>query len=161
MNRAAAAFSAAIIALALACASGPAAASALPAGGLTKQEVVSWFDKHGVKASIQHDSTYNNDYVAAAVKGINFGVWFYNCDKSGRCKSLEYAAGWGGSHVISDKLNDWNRDNLYLRAYIARDGALWATYDIDIAPGGTWEQLDFSLNRWAVHIANFKSYMGL
>jgi Putative bacterial sensory transduction regulator len=161
MNRAAAVLSSAIIALALACAPGPVAASALPAGGLTKQEVVSWLDRHGIKASIQHDNVANDDYVAAAVKDINFGVWFYNCDKSGRCKSLQYSAGWSGAHIAGDKLNDWNRDKRYLRAYIARAGGLFAEYDIDIAPGGTWEQLDLSLNRWADRIANFKSYMGL
>jgi putative sensory transduction regulator len=150
----------AVFAFALALAS-PARASDLPSGGLTRQDVVSWLGKHGYQASIRHDNTANDDFVGAVVKGINFGVWFYSCDNGGRCKDLQYSAGWSGTKIPLDKVNEWNRDKRYLRAYFARAGGLFAEYDIDISPGGTWEQLDHSLDRWVDQIGDFKTYMGL
>lgn len=160
MNRATALF-AALSAAVLLAAPGAANARDLPSGGLTRQDVVTWLGQHGYQASVQHDNTANDDFVGAQVKGVNFGVWFYTCDNGGRCKSLQYSAGWSGTKIPLDKVNDWNRDKRYLRAYFARAGGLFAEYDIDIIPGGTWEQLDFSLDRWSDRISDFKSYMGL
>jgi hypothetical protein len=57
-------------------------------------------------------------------------------------------------------INAWNTEKRYIRAYTTSSGQYWAEYDIDVSPGGTYEQLDHTLTRWRSIIGEYKTYMG-
>ncbi|WP_421932489.1 YbjN domain-containing protein [Phenylobacterium sp.] len=137
----------------------PAQARDLPAGGLTRAEVAQWLQGHGYKAQT-HDDSEGNSIVSSASDGVNWDIYFYDCGKTGRCASLQYAAGWSGLSLADGTLNTWNHGNRYIRGYQAAKGAVWGEYDIDVSPGGTWEQLDHSLERWTGALSQFKDAIG-
>jgi len=140
---------AALLFLTLSVETSPAQARDLPANGMTREQIASWLRGRGYAAEIKTDSTSGDIYVASTVGGVNFGIYLYGCDGD-VCPDLQYSAGWSGlNSVTSDQLNNWNRDNRYVRAYISKDGGVFGEYDVDIAAGGTWEQLNHSLDRWA------------
>ena len=144
-------------ALALCLAAGPSAARDLPPGGLTRAEVASWLQQqHGLKANIHNDSS-GESIVSSTVAGVNFDIYFFACNGD-RCGSIQYAAGWtplaAGTPAA---VNTWNQKNRYARAYLDDHNNLWGEYDVDISPGGTWEQMDKSLDRWTSVISSFKT----
>ena len=137
----------------------PAANAAnLPPGGMTAEEVAGWLLTQGYPAEVKPDpSTPSDKIISSSVDGINFDIYMYACN-NGRCASLQYAAGWNPSQLPStDRVNSWDREKRYIRCYTDSD-SIWAEYDIDIDPGGTYEQLSFSLKRWRSAVGSFKSY---
>jgi hypothetical protein len=155
----------AIAGLAIILSAQPAAARDVPIGGMTAQDVASWLQAAGYSATIKPDPTTPGDQIiTTAISGINFDVYMYACT-NGRCRSLQYAAGWNLSSPagsdITDKLLSWNREKRYVRAYLSSSGkSYWGEFDIDIYPGGTYEALDHSLERFGSVISDFKTYMG-
>jgi len=141
----------------------PAAARDVPVGGMTAQDVAQWLQGAGYSATIKPDPTTPGDQIiSSSINGVNYDVYMYQCT-SGRCRSLQYAAGWpaGSLQNISAKVLQWDREKRYVRAYVSANGQnYWGEMDIDIYPGGTYEALDRSLSRWGAVIADFKTYMG-
>jgi hypothetical protein len=136
----------------------------IPAGGLTYEEVASWLRASGYPATIKPDTSDGakpyERIVSSSIDGINYDIYFYGCS-DGRCDSIQYAAGWPNPNGSRDRINGWNTSKRYIRAYSTASGQFWAEYDIDVSPGGTYEQLDHTLSRWRAIIGEYKTYMGL
>ncbi len=151
---------AAFLALAITFESSPVYARDLPSRGMTREDVASWLRGRGYPAQIKTDSVSGDLYVSTAANGVNFGIYFYGCSGD-VCPDIQYSAGWSdASTVTTDKLNNWNRDNRYCRAYLSKDGGVFGEYDVDVAPGGSWEQLNHSLDRWVDVMGSFKTFLG-
>lgn len=148
------------LALVIAGAAAPAwAATDLPSGGVTRQEVADWLTRSGHSAKVSTLST-GSRVVSSSIGGVNFDIYFYSCTGE-RCRGLQYAAGWSGMESTElDTINSFTRDNRYLRVYKS-GGSVWAEYDIDVAPGATWEQLDDSLALANDLFTRFKKHFGL
>lgn len=138
--------------------SSAAAARDLPADGVTRAEIAQWLQGHGYKADMHNDAN-GEPIISSGAQGINFDIYFYGCT-AGRCRSFQYAAGWTESRPL-DKLNAWNRDKRWIRSYLTASGkSVYGEYDVKIAPGGTWEQVDETLDQWNSAIVDFRTYMG-
>jgi hypothetical protein len=150
-------------ALSLGLFAGAANARDIPAGGVTYDEVASWLRASGLPAEIKPDTSTgagpDERIVASSADGVNFDIYFYGCT-AGRCDSIQYAAGWPSSTGSTDRINAWNLSKRYIRAYTTAAGQYWAEYDIDVSPGGTYEQLDHTLVRWRSALGEYKAYMG-
>ncbi|MDB5476604.1 MAG: YbjN protein [Phenylobacterium sp.] len=156
------ALAAAAAVVALGC-GGPAAARDLPAGGLTRQEVIDWLTSHGHAARIKYDEIGKDYAVTTNVDGVNWDIWFYHCStpKAGRCQSIQYAAGWTErAGMDMAKINGWNRDHRYVRGYITSSNGVFGEYDVEVSPGGSWEQLDDSLAIWLIRLKEFQTFIG-
>jgi hypothetical protein len=144
--------------LALILGAGAASARDLPPGGLTRQDVAAWLQQHGLKGDIHNDSSGESIVSSTSPAGVNFDVYFFACSGE-RCASIQYAGGWTPLALgTPDRINTWNRDKRYVRAYLDKSNNVWGEYDVDIDPGGSWEQMDKSLSRWESQIADFKTY---
>jgi len=138
---------------------GAALAGDLPAGGLTREEAAHWLTSHGHAANLHADAS-GIMIVSSSSGGVNWDLYFYDCT-GGRCTAIQYAAGWTlRAGLDAAKLNLWNKDHRYIRAYFDPKENVFGEYDVDVSPGGSWEQLDESLRTWEIQIAKFKSYIG-
>jgi hypothetical protein len=139
----------------------PAMARDLPPGGMTASEVADWLHQAGYPGTVKPDPTTPGDQIiSSTVDGVNFDIYMYDCVQN-RCGSLQYAAGWpSAAGMTTDKLNGWNQGKRYIRCY-SSGPQLWGEFDIDISPGGTYEALTHSLQRWRSAIGGFKTYWGL
>lgn len=146
------------VSLALTLTAGAASATDLPSGGLTRAEVVAWLKKDGHRAEL-HPNSNGVMIVTSDIEGVNYDIYFYDCAGE-RCRAMQYAAGWSGAGRFAGEINGWNKDFRYLRTYMTGD-SLWTEYDVDLSPGGTWEQLDASLVRFRQMIMEFKGHFGL
>lgn len=130
----------------------------LPEGGVTRKEVADWLIAKGYTAEVKDDGS-GNMVVSSKIKGVSYDIYFLSCEEE-RCGSIQYAAGWSDAEDVTlDKLNTWTTTKRYLRVYKNKGGSVWAEYDIDIAPGGSWEQMGQGLKRFKQIIEDFQEYM--
>jgi hypothetical protein len=69
-------------------------------------------------------------------KGYKYTILFYGCTDHKDCVTLGLYAGWTGSSADITKVNQWNRDNRFGRAYIDDENDPVVEMDIDLDDGG-------------------------
>lgn len=149
---------AAITTLALAL---PANAAAINKGGLTRGEVAAFLKSKGYPVTATKDSNGLSILKSTTPSGVNFDVYFFDC-KGERCPSIQFAAGWTMQKPVDrNKLNVWNRDHRYMRAYVQDGGSLYGEIDMIIAPGGSMEQLETNRVLFNTLLGKFKTHFGL
>ena len=153
--RHAVALGAALIALSF----GPdAQAKDLPQNGMTIQDIQNWLQDEGYRAQVQTASDGTRSIYSSA-DGANFHIYQYDC-KNGRCGSLQFSVGFNTKGAFnSDKMNAWNRDNRWVRAYVDKVNDPWLEYDVDLTPGGTYELLNDEFAIWRDSLGHFRKYI--
>ena len=145
--------------LALALASAPAQAKDLPTGGLTAQEVASWLQSEGYAAKVQ-TSKDGSQSIQSAAGGAAFHIDMYDCHNTPRCASIEFFAGFDTKGAFdAAKMNEWNRNNRWVRAYVDKTNDPWIEMDVVLYPGGTYEGLNDQFAIWRDEFASFRKYI--
>jgi hypothetical protein len=86
-------------------------------------------------------------------------VGTYDC-KEGRCASLQFSVGFATKGASgAGPMNDWNRKNRWVRAYADDVNDPWLAYDVDLSPGGTYENLDDQFGVWRDALGRFTKYI--
>ena len=136
------------------------AAAAEPLDGVTARDVARVLQDKGYKAEISVDDT-GDPQVKSAAEGVNFTVFFYGCNHGPRCTSLEFQSGFhveGG--LTAEKINGWNRDKRWLKAYLDNTNDPWCEIEFDAERGFSTEQLGAYIDIWDGMIPAFKTYIG-
>ncbi len=133
----------------------PAFAKDLPDGGFTVDDIVSWLQGKGYQAKIVSDED-GKQHVSSASGGVSFGVFMFDCNGGKRCASMQFSAGFA-THGKFDttKMNEWNRDSRWARGYFDKENDPWVEYDVDLTPGGTYENLDDEFDVWTKTLDRF------
>jgi hypothetical protein len=72
-------------------------------------------------------------YIWAERRGLRFVVAFNNCTDGRRCRTLQFLLGVEGAKTLTlDKLNEWNRDQRFARAYRDEAGDPVLAMDLDL-----------------------------
>jgi hypothetical protein len=149
---------AAFVALAVIFCSQTAKAGDLPSSGMTLEELQTWLQGAGYSAQIETSSGGERN-IHSAYDGVGFHIYQYDC-KAGRCGSLQFAVGFNTKGAFSPvKMNDWNRDNRWARAYIDKTNDPWLEMDVDLTPGGTYELLNDEFATWRSAFSNFRKFI--
>ena len=140
----------------------PASAAAINKAGLTRGEVAAFLKGKGYPVNATKDGNGLSILKSTTPDGVNFDVYFFDCNAQERCASIQFAAGWTMQNPVDrDKLNVWNREHRYMRAYVQDGGTLYGEVDMIIAPGGSMEQLETNRVLFNSLLAKFKSHFGL
>jgi hypothetical protein len=131
-------------------------ATPVPAGGVTIEQMARLMIQHGWPAKVTKDSD-GDDIISSRVGNVNFDVYFYEC-ANGRCRDIQFAAGWSNSGATPDKINEWNTTKRFLRVYWKPGNVVWAEQDVRVARGTT-ENIDEQLTLWPQMLATFKTFM--
>lgn len=147
------------IVLGLALWPGVASAQNIPSNGLTINEVVSWLQGKGLPAQIGAAQDNSNN-VESRFGNTKFNVMMFDCNGD-RCGSIQFWTGFAnrGSFDIS-KVNEWNRDKRWARAYYGKDNSPYLEMDVDVAPGGTYDLLNDELETWKGTLTKFMTTYG-
>ena len=147
-------------ALVLAASAAGAQARDIPAGGLTVDDVAAWLQQAGYKGALSK-SDDGERYVSSAAEGVNFQVYMYDCKDGPRCASMQFSVVFDlYKGLTTDKINQWNRDKRYIKAYIDSEGDPWGQYDVNLSPGRTYEGLDDDFAVWRQTLPVFKTFIG-
>ena len=150
----------ALAALALA---GPALARDLPAGGMTATDIANWLTQDSYPSQVKPDPTTAGDQIiSTTIDGADTDIYLYDCSGDGdarRCTSIQYVTGSAPDpRYTVERVNGWNVNHRYIRAYRTASGSLYGEYDLDVSPGGTYEMLEDSLQNWRSMIDDFTKY---
>ena len=141
--------------------SAPALARAFPQDGLKAEDIVDWLQRQHLEAQLDEPKAGAvATVIRSQVDGAPFAIYLYDCRKD-RCASLQYAASFSNTSALSlARINAWNRQSRYIRAYLDRSGRVLGEYDLDVAPGLDGKALDHSLRRWRSALSRFKLFVG-
>ena len=137
----------------------PAAAAPAPTG-LPIAAVVDWLKAQGL--TVGEVQGGDQPYVQIRESGdLAWTVTFNSCDHQ-VCGDLQFGAGFSNPQVTLDKVNAWNRDNRYLKAFHTAAETPTATvqYDVVVLSGGGVEQLADPLAVWLQLLPKFAGEMG-
>ena len=95
--------------------------------------------------------------IVAETGGIRYVVYFYDCDDSVLCKSIQFRAAWNapGAYSMRD-MNEWNRDRRFAKAYLDDDGDPTLEMDVNLDFGVTRDNLDDTIDWWRVVLTRFR-----
>jgi hypothetical protein len=142
----------------------PSVAMAGPEGdihqdGMTGAEVAKWLQNAGYKAELSTDKG-GDPLIKTAAQGVNFTVYFYDCTEKPRCKAIQFSAGFDLKvPLTAAKINEWNRNNRYLKAYIDDEGDPHVEYDVNVNAGRTKAGLDDDFAVWTSMIDDFTKFI--
>lgn len=127
---------------------------AIPDGGLTMEEVVAWLQSGGYSAKVV--TTENGKrHIVTNAHGVPFDIFTPGCE-SGRCSSIELVVSFAckGRFDVS-KLNAWNRDVPWCKAYYDSVNDPSLDMDIALSPGCTYESLNDQFLIWNTVLGKF------
>jgi hypothetical protein len=132
----------------------------IPDGGLTVEEVAAWLEDEGYAVKFVTGES-GKRHIETSTQGSPLNIFFGDC-KGERYASLELAAGFSthGKFDVS-KINGWNYDNRWCRAYYDGDNDPWLRMNINLSPGGTYEALNDRFDTWNRTFARFIERYGL
>jgi len=132
----------------------------IPDGGLTLEEVVAWLESGGYIAKVVTAES-GKRHIESRSQGTLFNIFTPGC-QSGRCASLEllFAFSSKGKFDIS-RLNEWNRDVPWCKAYYDTVNDPCLDMDIALSPGGTYESLNDQFATWGNVLGNFTAKFSL
>lgn len=103
----------------------------------------------------------DDPYIESNRNGLKFLVLFMNCEENKNCKTLQYYMGFSDAKGVSiERLNSWNKDKRFARAYRddAGDPVLEMDVDLDFA-GIPRENVGETLNTWASLMDSYREYV--
>ncbi len=138
----------------------PAASASQP--GLTVAEVSAWLTaKGGQVGPVQQQG--GQTFVTVTDGPLTWAVFFYGCTND-RCGDIQFSASFSNPTITLDKVNDWNRERRFLKAFYAPaasggDPTAAVQYDVLVQPGGV-DQLTDPTSVWVGMVGAFATAVG-
>lgn len=96
------------------------------------------------------------------VDGVKSLILFMDCDSAQtNCKTIQFYAGYSVNEVFStDRINEWNRDKRFARAYVDNSGDPVIEMDLDLDFGGLPRaNVVEAFNLWSSLLSSFSSFV--
>lgn len=100
-------------------------------------------------------------YIESSRGGVKFLVLFMNCEDNKDCKTLQYYMGFSDAKTVTlEKLNEWNREKRFARAYRDDEGDPVLEMDVDIDFAGIpRENIGETMNTWASLMDSYREFI--
>lgn len=103
-------------------------------------KITSLLQAKGYKAELIEGS--DADYIRTSDSGVPITIFFLNCAKGKRgCTTLQFYTGFSDVKTTLQKINDWNRDQRWARAYLDKTNDPVIEMDVNMDFGGTSNEL--------------------
>ncbi len=109
----------------------------------------------------QSSDDYGDPMIDSKINGTNFTVYFYGCKQSKGCHTIQFSTGYDlDTPMNATKINEWNRDNRFGRAYLDDQGDPFIEMDINLDGGGVaQDNFDASLGLWKTVTSDFEKFI--
>lgn len=132
--------------------------SVINKAGMTGPEVAALLQAEGYKAALSKDKQ-GDPMIKSATSGATFTIYFYDCEKD-RCRALQFSSGFDLKDGLTlAKINDWNKGNRYLKAYLDDENDPYVQYDVNVDAGRTFSGLKDDLAIWSSMVGKFTTFI--
>lgn len=129
-------------------------------GGVTAAEVAEALRAKGFPAEITRDEQ-DDPLIKSETDDVKWRVYFYNCSTAGRCKSIQFSAGFDLDDGLTySKINEWNFTKRFSRGALDDEMDPYVRYDIDAETGFTSEALNLGIDTWQLVLPAFAEFVG-
>jgi len=99
--------------------------------------------------------------ISSRVSDTKFSVYFYGCKDNTNCNSIMIKAGYDLNDGISAlKINEWNRNKRFSKAYIDDDGDPFLEMDVNLAYEGVGSKnFEDDLDWWRLLVEDFEEFI--
>jgi hypothetical protein len=92
--------------------------------------------------------------------GLKAGLFLVDC-KEGRCGSLQLYARFSMEKPPTlERINAWNREKRFSRAYLNEDGKPVLESELDLEGGVTWQAIISFLETFEISLSRFATWIG-
>lgn len=91
--------------------------------------------------------------------GTKYAVWFAGCSDGKSCSTLQFLGVWKIKDFPFEKVNTWNAQKMYTRAYIDKDGDLILEMDVFMRYGMTKKNLEEMFDLWQTSLKHFSQQL--
>jgi len=100
--------------------------------------------------------------VTSTASGSRFMIFFYNCTGGKSCATVQFFASYEVKPAVTlDKINQWNREQRFGRAYLDKDGDPVVEMDLDLDDGGVSTPLfKDNVEFWVSVLGRFETFIG-
>lgn len=104
--------------------------------------------------------SYGDPMVRGRINGIGYSIYFYGCSEKGiECSSIQFYAGFLDYTGGLERLNQWNLDNRFGKAYLFNDGTVGVSLNVNLDGGVTRANLDDTFGFWDLVIRDFPDFI--
>lgn len=99
--------------------------------------------------------------ISSRVSDTKFSVYFYGCQENNNCTSIMIKAGYDLNTGISAlKINEWNREKRFAKAYIDDEGDPFLEMDINLDYDGVGNKnFEDTLDWWRLLVEDFEEFI--
>ncbi|WP_166652405.1 YbjN domain-containing protein [Enterovirga rhinocerotis] len=143
--------------------SAPSASADAPAGDLIDgrdiEQLAAVLRELGFQAKIGQSSN-GQPRITSAAQGINFSITTYSCSADSKSCSIDFFTFWrmGGKSMSLERINDWNREWRFLKAYNDKEGDLNLVFNIELTGGISKTAFTRNFQRWTSMLARFDKF---
>jgi len=100
--------------------------------------------------------------ISSRVSDTKFLIYFYGCEDNKNCKSILIKAGYDlDTGITASKVNEWNRNKRFGKAYIDDEGDPYLEMDVNMDFDGLGQKnFADTLDWWRVTVENFEEFIG-
>ncbi|MBV0933316.1 YbjN domain-containing protein [Marinobacterium weihaiense] len=109
-------------------------------------------------ASLSTDN-YGDPLITGRIEGIKYGIFFYSCTDNADCKDVQFSAVWSDINVSLSRLNEWNREMRFGKAYLDADGDPTLEMAVNLRHGVSQNNLDDTIDWWRVASTDFEKFI--
>ncbi|MDR1360479.1 MAG: YbjN domain-containing protein [Deltaproteobacteria bacterium] len=97
--------------------------------------------------------------ITGRIDGIKYGIYFFDCTSNKDCRSIQFSAGWSTTDKPSwDKINEWNRDKRFGKAFLDTDGDPRIEMDFPL-PEVQTSYLEIFFSWWQTALKSFQNHL--
>lgn len=136
----------------------PAAAENITAAN--PQSLMDFFASENATAKLTEDNV-GDPKIDMKYYSTDFAVYFYGCDDGKSCDAIQFFSGYATKgDVAIAKINAWNTDQRFGRAYLTDEGAARVEYDVYTGADGITKE-DFSeiFEIWVKMLGKFENHI--
>ena len=99
--------------------------------------------------------------ISSRISDTKFSVYFYGCEDNLNCASIMFKAGYDLNNGMSAmKINEWNRDKRFAKAYIDDEGDPFLEMDVNMDFDGLGsENFADDLDWWRLLVEDFEDFI--
>jgi hypothetical protein len=113
----------------------------------------------GYKAEMTKDDS-GDPLIKSSSGGSNFAIFFFGCTKNVDCRTVQFFAGYTDRKPTLARINEWNMNKRFGRAYISSSGSARVEMDVDLDDGGISPKLfEDNVEFWVLLMGQFEKHI--
>ncbi len=111
----------------------------------------------GYKATLDVDRV-GDPLIKGALSNSNYNIFFYGCTDNKNCRDVIFTAGYRVSVSLS-KMNEWNKEKRYTRAYQDDDGEAILEMTVNLYEGVSQANFLDTVDWWRRYLEDFEKHI--